>query len=553
MLKAVKESFKNWLVTHERLYWYIVVGLAVLGFGIVTSMGMAKLESANAAVDVTAKIGGTTTTKKVYDLWEMDWSYWLTTGDADGGCNAYDNPEELYKKIVKECNYMYVTCPSSSAVYIEYYYSTVPFEKNAITGTHYSVNTPYATCYYIYVYYGSSGPVVQKVHGRYDNKENTSVPTDNIYNNKNFCLGSSYDILGDYASDSTYATLAKEIPMGNLTYPILPLENVYSAEAPYVKFDSLSVKNDLGYNDGYLYVDLTLYEDFTEASYWKYNGILKDMDASADLKYTAQVDFVVELPTDAYIAELFNSAGVNISKESNIAKYASTAVSKWNNDVAAAKRTIKFMYIFDIVPDDNGCFSYTLTFEEILALMKYFNNDLITVFNGYEKDYLALLLSFLHIDRVDCVVHTERADSIVYGAITTNKFERGIYDAGFEVITLADKENTDASTLEQWIQWDLSIQTDEYQKYLEERLDELESQMGGMTSVDGAFADLEGSDLWTGFISLVNGLGSLGPSIRSLSALTGAVFAFLPVTITGIMSTTLFAICVIAIIKAIRG
>ena len=50
MLKAIKECLKNWLMAHERLYWYIVVGLAVLAFGIMTALGCAKVQRAEAAV-----------------------------------------------------------------------------------------------------------------------------------------------------------------------------------------------------------------------------------------------------------------------------------------------------------------------------------------------------------------------------------------------------------------------------------------------------------------------------------------------------------------------
>ncbi|MDD6036934.1 MAG: hypothetical protein PUC30_12240 [Lachnospiraceae bacterium] len=50
MVKSIKECLKNWLMAHERLYWYIVVGLAVLAFGIITALGCAKVQRAEAAV-----------------------------------------------------------------------------------------------------------------------------------------------------------------------------------------------------------------------------------------------------------------------------------------------------------------------------------------------------------------------------------------------------------------------------------------------------------------------------------------------------------------------
>lgn len=544
MLKAVKECVKNWLVTHERLYWYIVVGLAVLGFGIVTALGCAKLEQANAAVDVTTKIGGTTTTKKVYDLWEMDWSYWLTTGDADGGCNAYDNPEELYKKIVKECNYMYVTCPSSSAVYIEYYYSTVPFEKNTITGTHYSVKTPYTTCYYIYVYYGSSGPVVQKVHGLYDNKENTSVPTDNIYNNKNFCLGSSYDILGAYASDSTYATLANEIPRGNLTYPVLPLENVYSAEAPYLK------------NVTYSNVNLFMIDGNTDfdASTFSFKFDIAD-DGREYEKRTTQLSGYVYLPSKDFIDKAVQYyMGGRDTLDEYYSVYSCEQYPTWlkSLDVGDGSTYKKWYFTLDIECADT--LEFRISHEQLYELVEQCNSvDLREYYGISDVAYIDhILKGYMWVHRLDGIVYTTYSDVVNYGNHSSFVISTYLKDP---IVVIG---NSDPLLVGPMLPDD-SVQESINQAYkdaLEEAIKEnedLNNSLDGYLDTNGAYGNLEGSDLWASFRSLADGLASMAPSVRAIASLSGAVLAFMPLQVTGMISFTLVALCIVAIIKAIRG
>lgn len=520
MLKAVKECMKNWLMVHERLYWYIVIGLAVLAFGVVTAVGCAKVYDANAAE----------TSDGVY------------YPDLLNDVYMDDRYKPLIDSACVDYPYFVVSCIKDSSSKPTYYYlfSDAPFElyckeQNGVYGAFVSADFEVTVIVGATVDWGVIG--VQNDFGM-------------VFPLSSF-VGSNCEFKVKEGYESSTSEIAL-LPQKNLLHPNGPLME-YSSDAPYVTFERLDVVNKIA--DGNTKVMfVNPYEDYTKTSSWEYFGTLRNMDSSKDLEYLLEVEFLAELPKDTYLEKLADELGVDVTWEYNMLRNTPDLVMMWNADNRAEKDVYEFTYTFPVVPDEHGYFSYELAFDTIETLIQYFNTDARERIQSYEEGHRAFLLSFLHIDCVSAVVKTTREDSIVYGKITTNQFDRGIYDVCIEVIPDVDINTATPEEIDKIIADATQDAHDKYLKDLEERLENLQNQINGVGSVEGAFANgLDGTDLWSGFQSLSSGLVSLAPSIASLSVLMGAVFGFLPVQIVGAMSFTLFALCVIALIKAIRG
>ncbi|MBQ8279836.1 MAG: hypothetical protein IJZ23_08370, partial [Roseburia sp.] len=194
------------------------------------------------------------------------------------------------------------------------------------------------------------------------------------------------------------------------------------------------------------------------------------------------------------------------------------------------------------------------SFLELETLLKYWNPEVLTEFQGYSEDFRALYMTFAHIECVTSTIKTTREGLSVYGKVTTNRFNRGIYDACVEVIPEVDINTATPEEIDKIVTDATKEAQDAYMKELENRIESLEDQLGDASNIDTGFGgNLETTDLWSSFTNLIKGLGTIAPAIQELSFLSGIVFGFFPIEIGGIMAGTLLALCVIAIIKAIRG
>lgn len=515
MLKAVKECLKNWLVTHERLYWYIVVGLAVLGFGIVTAMGCAKLEQANAAEEMSV---------------EFEYLY---------ASEAYSSAEQWIAENVQEGQHYVVFAVDLNT-------------GDSITNGVYRIGCIVSNAET--VSFSNNGS------GRYDllanywfNVNGTTIKTSS----------NSYVQVGTGMTASAIYTLEGDISLvgcfpsaTNVMVYEKPISVLYSSDAPYVNFEKLVVVNKIASGD----TDTKIYDDiygkYTQASSMTLSGRFLKTSVD-DIEYIMDVDFLVELPSDAYITGLAAEHGIDLSFLTKALKYTPDMVNVWNEYTGNDYNTYKFSLSLPVVLDERGFFEYTFTFPELEYLLMGLDESFRTRFASYNSEdgtyWKAILLSYLHIDTISMSVETTRSDGIVYGPIRSVRFNRG-YGTFASALTSVDKNFVTSEALDSMINADLQVAERDHLKELENKVNDLQSQVDGMTSFDTAFGgSLEGSDLWTGFGSLSKGLSSLGPSIKEISSLTGAVFGFIPAPIAGIMSFTLLAICIIAIIKAIRG
>ena len=541
MFKSIKECMKNWILSHERAYWYLVFGIAIGLFALITAIGVGKVYNAEAAeIEPMVVIDGIS----IPDIRTFDWSEYAEHFETEYGYTG-----NIGEKIVREHKYCIITVNpylwENKNPYFTYLFTNEPIQYSE--NSNYWLLADWDTSFAFEYRYGeikdTRGYGLNNWDGTQLGYGPDLIPF--VVGSKNsscITIASTYDFRnGQLSYHKSYQ---------QISYPEKVLDNYYDTSAPYVMFDSLNINNVVHDVDCRMGSLENIYDHYYKRSTWTYKGQMKDI-SSDDISYSLIATFRVEIPSWEYCWNVLCDMGLSAPSGADL-EYTRAIDFIWS-DPNADFTTYEFTYPIDIDVLGNGMFDFTFTFQELETLVKYFNPNFLELMKEESKSHQAFIMSCMHIERCSFVVETTRSDSIVRGAITTNKFERGVYDSCFEVITLADTESVDKDVVEDLINKELQYQYDEYQKWLEDYVDELEQQLGSVGSVNGAFGNLEGSDLWSGFISLVSGLGSLAPAIASLSSLTGAVFGFLPVTITGIMSTTLFAICIIAIIKAIRG
>lgn len=534
---------KDWILKHKKLYFFIVGFIAFLAFTIITLIGLGKVYDAEAATDITYNDDGEMKSTTVYDIRELSWDYWLNNTQPEV-LAKYDNPENLVNDIIAECNYWVVIGGT------EYYFFIEPFYHDGSLSGQCNIYMNHDNGYKVTIGMIDGIPSVTSVVGMYDNSANTDTAWSVMYNGGSNVVGSTYDFLVN-CTDSRKDAITRN----NLKYPII---TSYSVDAPYVTFENLFVDNKL-VNAGMYFVD-SFFEDIGKdalsESVWKYNGRLENFNSNLDDEYYWMLRFRLELPTFDHMIELFARQGVSYysDMESKVLRALYDAWLMWNGNKDAPIKVYEFDYPIKIEPDVNGRFSFQFTFEELMTFIKYFYpDDARHELNQYSDWDLSLYLSFLHVDVLSGSVRTTRGNEQIYGYMTTDDFERGIYDVCREAIIKVDLNTATPEEIDKAISDAFSEAQEKYIADLEGSIEEIQKQIDDLQSVEGAFGGLEVSDIWTGFKSTVTGLASLGASVGVLSSLAGSVLAFMPLSITGIMSSTILAVCIIAIVKAIRG
>lgn len=519
----MKKRIKEWVLGHETLYWVVVAVFAVLVFGIVTAVGCAKVYEANAAET-------------------SDGVYYPSMKEID--CGEY---LDLISKNLEVCPYVVILSDFSDEGNIRYEFA---LSKSLIVCTRETTEFTFSCDAVFRVVDNGNGFFV------YEASEYVVTKRTDCVDNEDILVGSNcfYEVRSFQTGDESIVSAIRSLPQNNLVHPKDYIETLYSTEAPYITFDRLAVRNLIADGEtSKLAPFQNMYEDYTKLSTWTYYGTLNNRD-STDLEYLLEATFVVEMPTLGYVQDLAYELGVDMEWEHSMLSNAPGMVYHWNNDNKATKYTYEFQYAIPITPDADGRFSYQFTFDTIETAIMYFNEEARERIYGYSDYWRSILLSYLHVDSVTVSVKTTRSDSIVYGKVTTNQFDRGIYDVCIEVIPDIDINTATPEEIDKIIEDSLQDAHDKYLADLEQRLEDLEGQLNDVGSIDGAFSgSLEGTGLWSGFKSLAGGLASLGGTVSGISSAIGSVFGFLPVDIQYVMGYTILALCVIALVKAIRG
>lgn len=487
MLKAVKESLKNWLVTHERLYWYIVVGLAVLAFGVITAIGCAKLEKANAA--------------EVKDF-IIPWN---------GVDTAISNDGLEY--------YFIAYGESHSPGGVRAYFSDKPF-VGYMSGANYVIKGEGCTL----IAYGQGN-------------------TANISNNKADYSGGS-NVAFDFTSYASNCGLRDE--SGNVL--LAPIEYAplmeYSASAPY--FTGVTYGN----------VNLFMIDGNTnfEESTFRFVFDIAD-DGPEYVSRSTKMSGYVYLPSKDFITKAVQYyMGGRDTLDAYYSIYSCKEYPNWLNsiDIGDGSTFKKWYFTFDAECGEN--LDLRLTHEQIYSLVEECNSiDLREYYEISDVAYIDhILKGYMWVHRLDGYITTTYSDVVKYGNMTSFVLSTYLKDP---IVVVG---NSDPNFVGPMLP-DVDIQQNINQAYkdaLDEAIKENESlndSFNGLLDTNGAYGDLEGSDLWKSFRSLADGLASMAPAVRAIALLSGSVLAFMPLQVQGMISFTLVALCIIAIIKAIRG
>lgn len=499
MLKAVKECMKNWLATHERLYWYIVVGLAVLAFGIITALGCAKLEKAEAAV-------------------RSDFENMLTEQ-----LRYYRNEDKpMYAYLGYEFWEDGAESPYKTLLLIEGYSSTVFFRTQSGS---FDIVFGYFPCAAI-----NDNGSVSSVNGDISINDGAGTRTYKMY----YLEGNIDFSVYDFPDWVTF-----DVPAS------------YSPDAPYF--------SDVTYSN----VNLFLIDgntDFDESTFRFVFDIVGD--GREYIKRTAKMSGYVYLPSKEFIDKAVEYyLGGRDTLDAYYSIYSCKEYPNWlkSIDLGDGSTYKKWAIKFDV--DCGNNLDLRLSHEQIYQLIEECNGiDLREYYGIDDTAYVDdILKGYMWVHRMDGYIITTYADSAQYGNLTS--FVMSTY-LNEPVIVVGNSDPLFVGPSVDFVGPmlpDADVQQSINQAYkdaledAQKEQEELNNSMNGIYDTDGAFGDLQGSDLWTSFRSLADGLAGMAPSVRAIASLSGAVLAFMPIQMTGIMTFTLVSLCIIAIVKAIRG
>lgn len=482
---------KDWILKHKKLYFFIVGVVAFIAFMAITLHGVKRASAATHETSVTVPWGDEQVTIEL-----GDYDYYLVIYDASGVEGYADVIVSNSPALVNDN--MNIVISGAGCRFSKESYSEEPIEQSFFNG--------------IEVGY----------QGRWTS------------------LRANYDVLKE-STNEVYS------PSNPFVKP-----NVFDKDAPYFSYKDVigCFPNDFNLNHGGV---LTTFYNALSSAEWIYTGKLNNMNSDAT-SYRTELEFVVELPTFECLDNLIGlKEGVAYYEygAEKVADRFEDAILRWGEHFGSLdKQVYRFKYPLIIEPSSDGSFHVKLTYADILNYIRYFNEDARTLFNQYSKGHQGLMAMFARIHSVSGHVVTSYPSGQVTGRTTYNEWGSLLYDSCLEVFVDYDKddENFDSAFDDAYDKG-----YDSYVGGLKDEILNLQTQLDNYHKVHDAFGNLGSSDIWSGFTGIISGLASFGSSIRGLSVLAGSVFAFFPLAVTGIMSATLLAICVIAIIKAIRG
>lgn len=504
MLSVIKESLKEWLVEHERLYWYIVVGLAVFAFGLITMFGLMKLERAEAATHETSITVPWGKTVATFELGEFD--YYLVYI-----VNGYE-----YANVVLSTSPICIDSNGFIKLSGKYKcYTKIDKQEE-----------PYLD------QSGNNGITI-----------GTRIGTYTIYR-------ANHDIIKVDTQEIIYVS--------NPFIPA-PLPEEYSGSAAYLQFNKHTWLNRFFMDENW---------DFNE-SFFKFNFDVANTLVEEYENRVVSFSGYITLPSKSQFDEMWN-----VINTSNGLLSAKERLEKYNHYYSGEyypywlkyldRQTLdvgKKWYVTFTVDCPADTLEVNLTHDYMLSLIESCNGiDLEEYYDLTTRgELINIMKSYIWVSRLDSIVYTTYTDRVEYGNLVSFAFSSSLNNP---VVVVGNSDPLLYGPPVDFVgpmlpDSDVQQNIDQaYQEALEAAKKENESlygEMEGYYDVQGAFGDLSGSDLWTSFRSLADGLASMAPAVRAIATLSGAVLAFMPLQVTGIIAFTLLALCIIAIIKAIRG
>lgn len=343
------------------------------------------------------------------------------------------------------------------------------------------------------------------------------------------------------------------------------VESVYLVNAPYLSVTSSSVYNALLHDSSK--TDISLSE-------WSVKFGFEGQPMTVQ-KYVAENEYYVWLPSKDFMDTMIGSryvpadVGNGMTLKDYDLKSLERDILTWQSKVGSSKDSVLYRLkrteLYN--SDSNGeRYDYADFFDIIESAYGTKNEDGEMVdfdlagYYGYGKNnatwqtvYKPLVASYLFVSRMDSQLYTYVDDmTSYYGRYMVFDF----FPARTSPLISEVCEDIQSGAVEDMNAVVNNVRTDTLKDAIQNagaESEELRHQLSQVDMTLGAFGgDLTGSDLWRSFASLSTGITTLAGSVKSLSGAIGSVFAFFPVPVSGFMLFTMVAICIVAIIKAVK-
>ena len=510
MLSRIKDGMKDWLIEHERLYWYIVVGLAVFAFVVISMLGLAKLEKAEAAV-----------------------------GDY------YDNVMAMRDE----------SKPYYALFYMKHsfgYEYLVFFESDS------DVIIPLT-----YLNDGSGERLVVKSGRGYTGYYNDGYHKDVLIT---WYLSDYYSI--SYIEGNM--SWAADVPMSGENWSIvdarpIPIVEAFVPVGPYLRLN-----DDYYYNTPYT---ISAHDNESVAGVpmlgncpvgnWKWiykgsiGGSLKDYegtetDVISNVKVQSTID--VGIPSRAWVADCIENMELAGLRELR-------TVEKRNEWVKARFKNgnmedciISFSSNLFVTADNKDfelTFKYTDMLEQVRETLgidnwaEYYECTDVQ----WDEFWSHIVFGYLTVNQMDSIVFNQYSDTnIMYGCYVSDVFTSGYNYSGYVYQDFFADSQACFDAMKTELQEAYESVLAESEKKLEEyqaELDSINKELEILRADDTALFDI--------FTKLANGLKNVTVGLRSLSVAIGNIFAFLPQEILLCYNFAFCAILLVSIVKAIRG
>lgn len=516
---------KDWILSHKKVYFFIVGLIAFVSFMVITLIGFKKTSHA-ATQTVTANDSGELVEIDVYDIREVSWDYWLEN-TQDFYLAKYDNPENLANDIISECNYLVVV---GSQNYLYYYFYVDPFYHNSSLEGQNNIYVDYDNGYRVEVSYNNGNPRIASVCGMFDNASNDDNSWSVMYNGGSNVVGSTYDFLVN-CEDSRKNNISRN----NLTYPVVA---DYIFDLDYT-FDDVYYRQSLSTDDGFFW---TLYFDREP-----------DMVYPSLQNYYIDVSYRFVLPSLDLLQD-FADIGLEVWSNDAVDLWRFSGKYKRTYDYQASYLAPQgFITLDDLytnLREDWQSFYGTALDEELLYLAVRYAYPQVTAITyreigtdgNYHMGQTAVLDSYEY--------YTKLWNGLIMPSVLQNVAVNTHGVSLDYIIPLADvSAKNDYDELLNQYQQEVNKN-----KEFEDALKDAQSEVQrAEEALKKAHEDMGLSGFLDIFDNIAEAFESASGALTSIASAIGAVFSFMPSEITGCLYFVFVFLLFVAIYKAIRG
>lgn len=518
MSKEKKEMSKQ-----DKVVYSLIALIAMLIFIVITAIGFAKLEKAEAAVT-------------------SDGIYYPDLSSVDAG--GY---EALLQEALKNSDNMvvftYYDGSDSEPNYV--YRFVVGSPKACADGDRWKLFTSYH---------------VQVKNGRVLVVSEENADLNFIYPSYDYVtygevIGATYDYR--VAGLETYRA-------SNIT-PFKIKEPAYLVNAPYLQYKSLSIYNALA---------STMYETDIEESEWKCTFELMGQPMTPQDGYEAFNEYYIYLPSVSYLDSMMSYyMPADIENGTSLKEFdletLEEDIVRWQTKVGVTGNSILYRVKISDKFEHNSLTEKKIRFDylDLLDAIEYqygHKNDdgewqeynLASMYgmdsdsDEWKKIYRPLLMSYLFISRVDSILYTYNTPDIYYGRYMTFDFmpnSQTVITTEINEDYLANTDNFD------------SVVNDGRTDTLKEQIatgsgtiEDLRQQISNSENSLGSYdIEFDGEGLWSSFRGVAQGVLGLGSTLSGIAGAFGSVFSFFPVDVQRLMGYTFIVLCVVAVWKAL--